>query len=260
MPMTHTLKGIVRYDGTDFCGWQRQDNGRTVQEELEKAFSTIANEAITIHGAGRTDAGVHALGQVFSCSWPRAINPRLRHAVSTMLEPEIQVIRLEEAAADFHARFAAQSKRYAYNLSFNHDVDPLAARYVWNVPFDVDLDCLRRLLPQLVGTHDFAGFQSTGHQLSTTVRTLYSVELFHGVAVGPMDGQHLWRIEFHGDGFLYKMVRNLTGTLIEIARGRFPESFLEEQLHTAKVFYGHCAPAHGLTMVEVLYDEHPAIK
>lgn len=251
--MAHTLKGIVRYDGTDFCGWQRQDNFRTVQEELEKALSTIANQPITIHGAGRTDSGVHAMGQTFSLVWPKDKNPRLCHALSTMLAPEVQVISLEEVDPSFHARFSAVSKRYAYSMSLNREADPLAARYLWNIPFEVDLDVIRRLLPQLEGTHDFAGFQSTGHQAKTTVRTLYAAKLVEGAAIGPMDGKNSWRIEYHGDGFLYKMVRNMTGTLIEIARGRFPESFLQKQLQE-KAFYGHCAPAQGLTMVEVYYD------
>ena len=249
----HTLKGIVRYDGTDFSGWQRQDNFRTVQEELEKVLSKIANEPVTINGAGRTDSGVHALGQVFSCQWPRPLNHRLRHAVSTLLSPEIQVVSLEEVEEGFHAQFNAVSKRYAYSFSLNREVDPLAARYIWNVPFKIDLDCIQRLLPQLEGTHDFAGFQSTGHQLRTTVRTLHSAKLVQGAAIGPMDAENVWRLEFHGNGFLYKMVRNLTGTLMEIARGRFPESFLQEQLKE-DTFYGHCAPAQGLTMVEVSYD------
>lgn len=250
-----TLKVTVRYDGTGFAGWQKQPHARTVQGELEAALSRIANQPVRIQGAGRTDAGVHALGQVFSCVWPGAFPERLRRALCRMLEPEIQVTEVAETPPGFNARFDAVAKRYAYSLDLGRDPDPFAARFAWHVPQQVDLARLRVLVRRLEGVHDFAGFQSTGSAREHTRRTLYQAELLPGAVCGPFDRDGLWRLAFHGDGFLYHMVRNMAGTLIEIARGRFPEEFLDQCLASPGPFAGHCAPAHGLTMVAVEYAE-----
>lgn len=249
-----TLKGIVRYDGTNFSGWQTQTHCPSVQAAIEGAMSRIANQPVRIQGAGRTDAGVHALGQVFSCVWPGAAPTRLRHALSKMLSPEIQITSLEETAPGFNARFNAKSKRYAYTFDFGREPDPLAARYAWHVPYKVDLDLLRSLLPQLTGSHDFVAFQSAGNPRENTVRSIYDIKLVHGPVIGPCDNPQLWHVEYHGDGFLYRMVRNLSGTLIEIARGRFPAAFIGEQLQGPGPFIGHCAPPHGLALLRVNYE------
>lgn len=253
---TH-LKCTVRYDGTNFSGWQEQDGPRTVQGVLHETLSQMVSQPVRIQGASRTDSGVHALGQVFHCAWPGPFPDRLRRALSQMLSPDIRVLQVEECAPDFHARFMACGKIYAYTLDRGKEPDPFSARYAWNVPYEtLNLDVLRKLLPSLIGEHDFAGFQSAGsNPVKTTTRTLWRVELKRGGMIGLCDNPDLWRIEFHGNAFLYKMVRNITGTLIEIARGRFPESFLEECLHSGGPFLGHCAPPHGLCLVEVQYPE-----
>jgi tRNA pseudouridine38-40 synthase len=250
--MECTLKGIVRYDGTKFAGWQVQPGRRTVQGQLETAFARIASQPIPIQGAGRTDSGVHALGQVFSCVWPGPLPGRLRYAASRMLSPEIRISELTEAAPGFHARFDALGKRYAYSLDFAREPDPFGARFAWHVPYRLDRDLLAALLAKIEGRHDFAGFQSAGAQMKTTVRTLFEARLLRGGIIGPCDGD-LHRIEFYGDGFLYKMVRNCVGTLIEIARGRFPHDFLDECLASSGPFKGHCAPPHGLALLQVFY-------
>lgn len=254
-PEACRLRGIVQYDGTGFAGWQAQQQGqRTVQGVLEAAFSQIAGQPVAVQGAGRTDSGVHALGQVISLEWPRTPPARLRHAVSRMLAPEVRVSALEPAPEGFNARFSAKSKRYAYSLDLSQEPHPLAARYAWNVHHDLDLVVIRRLLAAVVGRKDFAGFRSAGAQKSTTVRTIFSAELLPGAMIGPREVEDLWRIEFFGDGFLYRMVRNLTGTMIEVARGRFPEEFFHECLASPGPFLGHCAPAHGLVLASVDYD------
>ncbi len=252
-----TLKGTVRYDGTGFAGWQRQDTERTVPGVLEAALSQVAGAPVAVQGASRTDAGVHALGQVFSCQWPGAPPQRLRHAVSSMLRPEVRVTALDTVTDGFNARFDARGKEYAYAVDFGREADPLAARYAWHVPYRIDMDLLRSLLPRLEGRHDFAGFESTGSQSRSTVRTLYAVRLKQRAVVGPAGNPGLWRFEFKGDAFLYHMVRNLVGTLIEIARGRFDAAFLGECLASPGPFRGHCAPAHGLFLVRVDYDRGP---
>jgi tRNA pseudouridine38-40 synthase len=252
--MEETLKGIVRYDGTDFAGWQIQEHARTVQGEIEAALSRIADAPVRVQGASRTDAGVHALGQVFSCRWPGKAPDRLRHALSQMLKPEIRVVSLECVPDDFNARFSTVSKRYLYTFDCGPEPDPFAARYAWHVPYNLDLECIRALLPELEGRHDFAGLESTGSQMKTTERTLFEVRMAPGGAVTPCDADQLWHLSLHGDGFLYHMVRNIAGTLIEIGRGRWPASFLAECLTPPGPFRGHCAPAHGLALAAVYYE------
>jgi tRNA pseudouridine38-40 synthase len=266
--MERNLKAIVRYDGTDFAGWQVQPGERTVQGVIEDALSQIAGlpvsdqadsggtraTGIRIHGAGRTDAGVHALGQVFSFSWPGKASPnRIRRSLSKMLGPEIRVDQVEEVPPDFHAQKCARGKRYAYAFNLSRETDPLSARYAWCVPWPVDMNLLRPLAARLAGEHNFAGFQSAGTEVRTTVRTLYSVGVKSGGIVSPCDAEGLWRIEFHGNGFLYKMVRNITGTLIDIARGNVAEQRLDELLASPGPFKGRTAPPHGLALLEVIY-------
>lgn len=254
---TTNLKGIVRYRGTDFCGWQRQDNGPSVQEELERALSKIANRPVNIQGAGRTDAGVHALGQAFSCRWPGEAPRRLGHALSKMLAPDIRIESLETASEEFNARFDAKGKRYVYSFVLNRHADPLLAPFCWHMPYSTDLDLIREGLKLLQGRHDFAGFQSTGSQSHTTVRNLYQAKLYPGAWCGPVDAQQTWTLEFIGDGFLYKMVRNLCGTLVGVGRGRFPFSFIQESLDRGAPFLGYCAPPQGLALAEVYYEALP---
>jgi len=252
--ITH-LKCVVRYDGTDFSGWQEQDGFRTVQGELHKTLERIASQPVRIQGASRTDAGVHALGQVFNCAWPGPFPERLRHSLSQILAPEIRILEVGECAPDFNARYAARGKIYAYTLDIAKEADPFSARFAWNVPYQtLDLDLVRALLPKLVGTHDFAGFQSTGHSSKTTVRTITRAELLPGGLIGLRDNPDLFRIELEGNAFLYKMVRNITGTLIEIARGRFPADFFDACLKSTGPFLGHCAPAQGLCLVKIFYE------
>ena len=252
--METTLKVTVRYDGAGFAGWQVQPDQRTVQGELERVLSQIASQRVQVVGVSRTDAGVHAFGQVFSCSWPGTLGPdRLRRSLSQMLRPEIRVERVEEAAPDFHARKHAKAKRYAYTLSLSPLADPFSARYAWRIPWPLDLDRLAELAKRLEGQHDFAGFQSSGANVKTTVRTLYSVRVRPGGMVGPRDAQGLIHLEFHGDGFLYKMIRNMTGALVDITRGAVPEGRLDELLNGPGPYQGYTAPAHGLVLLEVVY-------
>ncbi len=252
--MESTLKVTVRYDGTGFAGWQVQPDRRTVQGELQRVLSQIASRTVHVFGASRTDAGVHALGQVFSCQWRGPLAPeRLQRSLSQMLGPEIRIECIEEVAPEFHARKCARRKRYAYTLSLAQHADPFSARYAWHVPWAIDLECLAQLARRLEGKHDFAGFQASGATVKTTVRTVESVGVRPGGIIGPCDAEGLMHIEFCADGFLYKMVRNLVGTLVDIARGVMPEARLEDLLASPGPYCGHTAPAHGLVLLEVIY-------
>ena len=248
-------KAIVRYDGTAFHGWQVQPGKRTLQGELESALSKICGHPIRIAGAGRTDAGVHALAQVFSFRSESAPPPaRLRRSLSRMLGPELRIESVEHASGAFHARYSATGKHYAYVLNVDSEPDPFSARYAWRVPRGLDLDVVASLCSRLAGKHDFAGFQGSGSAVEDTVRTLDEVALRSGGVTGPHDAAGLWHLDFHGTGFLYKMVRNITGTLVDIGRGRLKEDVLWERLASPGPYHGHTAPGHGLTLVRVDYD------
>lgn len=249
------IKAVVRYDGTDFSGWQIQPNARTVQETIESTMSQIAGEGIKIAGAGRTDAGVHALGQTFNCAWPERIPlEKLQRSLNKLLGPEIRIESMETVPEDFHASFSSTGKRYAYAILPNAHADPFAARYAWNIGWEVDPEQVEKLAQIFVGEHDFAGFCCSGSEAETTVRRIHSITVHPGLIVGPTDLDIGWHIEFHGVGFLYKMVRNLTGTLVDVARGQLPESTLQERLDAPAPYRGYTAPAKGLFMKEVLYS------
>ena len=250
-----TVRATVRYIGTPFAGWQIQPQQHTVQGEIERALSQIGSQPVRIHGAGRTDAGVHALAQVFSFSWDSDKDlSTLRRSLTRMLSPGIQITAIDVATPDFHARKSAVGKKYWYTVSAARETDPLSAPFAWVLPHRVDLEYLRALCARFVGTRDFAGFQSSGAEKESTVRALHSVELVPGGVVAPVDAHDLYTIRFHGGGFLYKMVRNITGTLIDVARGSVSESRIDELLASHGPYHGYTAPAHGLTLVEVLYE------
>ncbi len=250
-------KGIIRYDGSAFHGWQKQPNLITVQGKLEECLSLIARREVSVQGASRTDAGVHALGQVFTFFWEGEIPSRTRHAVSQMLSPYAKILSIEEVPKNFDVCRDVKWKKYSYQIDFSNEPDPFTHRYAWQVPYKVDFDLINELLKKIEGTHDFAGFQSSGSQIETTVRTIYSAKLIKGGIIGITNSDSLWRIELVGNGFLYRMVRNITGTLIEVARKRYSTSFFEDCLHKNKKFLGYTAPPHGLILVEVNYKAIP---
>ena len=253
--MAQKFKAVVRYDGTDFVGWQVQPEKRTVQGCIEQALGKIAQATVKVDGAGRTDSGVHALGQVCSFSMPDNVTPdRLRRSLSQMLSPSVRVLTIEPVAPDFHARYSATGKRYAYAFSMLSEPDPFSARYAWRLPSVVDTDRLQTLSQRLVGEHDFAGFRcSSATETQSTVRTIHSITLRKGGVVAPVDAEGLWCLEFDGTGFLYKMIRNTVGTLVDIARGAIPPERLDELLVSPGPYRGFTAPAHGLALVEVRY-------
>jgi len=246
-------KGIIRYDGSAFHGWQFQPDKTTVQGELEKYLSLILRKEIKVQGTSRTDAGVHALGQVFTFYYDNEIPSNLCHPLSQLLSPYTRVMEIVEVPLEFDVCRDVKQKKYCYTFDLSREPDPFTIHYAWHIPYKIDINILEKLLPELIGTHDFAGFQSSGSQMNTTVRTLFSVELKKGGVVEPFDEKNLWHIEFVGNGFLYHMVRNITGTLIEIARGRYTKEFLLECLYENKKFKGLCAPPQGLFLVEIKY-------
>ncbi len=248
-PPTTRLRLLLAYDGRPFRGWQSQAGGDAVQDRIEQAFVRVAGERIVVHGSGRTDAGVHALGQVAHVDVPSDFLPpaKWQAALNANLPHEIRVLRCTRAAACFHARFHAQGKTYLYRIHVGPVFPPLEIGRAWHVAGPLDLTVLRACAARLTGTHDFAGFAANrGHAPTSTVRTLREIHL---TARGPA-----LTLRFTGDGFLYKMVRLLTGTLIRCALGRMEPAFLETLLVGGGSPKTHFqAPAEGLYLARVLY-------
>lgn len=250
-----TLKAAVRYRGTHFAGWQVQPGQRTIQGAIEGVLSTIAQVPIRIVGAGRTDAGVHALGQVFSFEWP--VSPdceKLHRSLLKMLAPDIRIESIGIAPDGFHAIECAKGKTYAYALYDNAHVDPFTADCAWAIAYSIDRERLLALAKRLEGEHDFQGYCGAGSTVKTTVRTIHQIELHDGPVIGPPGDPLYWHLTFAGNGFLYKMIRNIVGTLVDVARGHLGENVLAERLHAPMPYKGFTAPGHGLFLSHVHYD------
>jgi tRNA pseudouridine38-40 synthase len=246
------LKLTLQYDGSNYNGWQRQPVGTTIQALLEDSLAPIEGRPVTVHGAGRTDAGVHALAQVASVTLDSALDTRtLARALNAVLPEDIRVIDIEEAAADFHARFSATGKTYEYHIVNAPFVDVFLFRYVWHVPQKLDVEAMGAAAAPLVGRHDFAAFQGSpeGAVVHSTERTIEAIEWEGGSAYNkPLV------IRITGDGFLRHMVRNIVGTLVEVGVGRWSHRRLGEVLASGdRTLAGPTAPAKGLFLATVRY-------
>jgi tRNA pseudouridine38-40 synthase len=243
-----TLKLTVAYDGTRFVGWQRQAQGESIQGLLEDALARFEGAPVTVHGAGRTDAGVHALAQVASVRLTcRHDTGTLARALNAQLPGDLRVVSVEEAAPEFHARFSARAKTYRYLIRHAPFVMPFERAYVWHVPGRLDLPAMQAAAAQVAGTHDFAAFQSVGTDMPGSVRTVFRSEVRQ---VEPS----LLAYEVTGEGFLRHMVRALTGTLVEIGRGwRNAASMGDLLAGGRRADAGATAPPHGLFLVSVDY-------
>lgn len=242
-----TLKCVIAYDGTAWQGWQRQANGPTIQAAVEDAFVPLLGGAPTVTGAGRTDAGVHAQGQVASVRVETDVpSDAIRRALNARLTPDIRVLSVEDAAPEFHARFDAIGKTYRYQLVTSDVVSPFHRWFVWHLPARLDTDAMRAGALQLCGRHDFAAFQSAHSTVTDTVRTVSRVD------VRPtLDGL---AIEVQGDGFLRHMVRAMVGTLVDVGTGRRSAASVTEVIVSRdRREAGDNAPASGLTLVSVDY-------
>ena len=244
------LKLTVAYDGTAYAGWQIQPSHPTVQATLMEAWRAITGEQVTLTASGRTDAGVHALGQVVGLRTASKLEcARLVQALNAKLPEDVVVTSVESAPNGFHATHDALTKWYRYQIH-NSRVRPLMdRRYRWHLPQTLDVRAMQAAADLMVGRHDFACFETTGSERSSTVRTLTRVGVGQGGAAGE-------KIDFdvEGDGFLYNMVRGITGTLVEVGRGaREPQWVAEVLASRDRRNAGPNAPAHGLVLVEVRY-------
>ncbi|WP_018659698.1 tRNA pseudouridine(38-40) synthase TruA [Allofustis seminis] len=247
-------KVTVAYDGTAFQGFQVQPKGRTVQEEIEKSLQQIARgQFIRIHPSGRTDAGVHAHGQVFHFTWPleRALPAAtIKKALNVVLPADIQICYVQQVEESFHARYDAKAKKYIYRVKSPSFNDPFTRDYMYHHPYPLDIDHLKKAMQKLEGTHDFTGFSSAKSPKENKVRTIYHATVDYD------EKMYHYTFIFVGDGFLYHMVRMMMGVLIRIGDGREDVAWIDEIFSTK--YTGKkapTAPARGLYLEEVYYDE-----
>ena len=249
------IKLTIAYDGTDFHGWQIQANKPTVQGELVSVLRRLTQENIQLHGTGRTDAGVHALGQVASFRTQSALSPlEFQRALNALLPPTIRIVASEETGPDFSARWSARGKVYRYRIYRGKVVPPMLWRYVLHYPFPLDEDAMRDAAARFVGTHDFSSFAaSTGSEENDKERNMQR-EIYSAELKRTDDGEELW-FTVHGRSFLRYMVRKMVGTLLDIGRGKLkPEDIdrLYELKDRSKS--GPTVPPQGLFMVQVDHD------
>jgi tRNA pseudouridine38-40 synthase len=251
------LKITLAYDGTRYVGWQRQAEGSSIQGLLEEALARFEGGPVTVHGAGRTDAGVHALGQVASAQVAAGHDVSdLRRGLNASLPPDVRVVQVEDAAPDFHARFSARSKTYRYAIRNAPLVSPFEYPYVCHVPERLDVTAMQAAASRLIGTHDFSAFRSAGSEVKDSVRTITRSEIVrNGQLPTPNSQTGLVVYEVEGTGFLRHMVRAIAGTLLEVGRGwRTAESIAALIAGGSRADAGATAPAHGLFLVSVTYD------
>ena len=246
-------KLLIQYDGTDFHGWQTQEGLRTVQGELIQVASLLADREVMVHGSGRTDAGVHAEGQVASVQFRREIAPgKLRSAINGNLAGDVRVLFAEVAPEEFHARYAAVSKTYVYRLVHGPIMSPFWSRFAHQETRPIDLAFMRECAAHFIGEHDWTAFSAAQSDAETRVRTIQQLDITDG-----WDGRglcHLIEITVTANGFLRYMVRSIVGTLLAVGRGEIAADTVVRAIREGnRNLAGPTAPACGLTLLRVQY-------
>ncbi|MGM7724743.1 tRNA pseudouridine(38-40) synthase TruA [Metabacillus sp. Hm71] len=243
------VKCIVSYDGSQFSGYQVQPNKRTVQGEIEAALKKLhKGQAIKVHASGRTDAGVHAVGQVLHFDTHLTIpEEKWPYALNSLLPDDVVLLEASYVLADFHARFHAIAKEYRYRISRQKIVDVFKRNYSYHYPYKLDLSAIREACKHLCGTHDFTSFCVAKTEVEDKVRTIYSIELLEE------DSELIFC--FKGSGFLYNMVRILVGTLLDVGQGEISPDQIPAILEGKnRNLSGKTVPGHGLYLWKVYYD------
>ena len=241
------IKLTITYDGTNYKGWQLQKNGNTVQAELEKAIQKVFGKHYRIAGASRTDSGVHAKCQVANFKASQSISlSKIPAALNRVLPQDIAVKKAEEVSKDFHAQFDAKRKKYYYYIYNSRSRDPFEEKYAHFVPFKLNVVLMKREAKALIGKHDFKSFATASDQRQTSVRTITKCRVIN-------DEPWIY-IDVEADGFLYNMVRNIVGTLVEIARGYWPPEKISDILRARdRSAAGPIAPPQGLCLIKINY-------
>lgn len=246
--MTRNIRLLLEYDGTRYHGWQRQADAATIQQTLEEALERLTGQKVTLIGSGRTDAGVHARGQVASFRTTSNIPLKAFHdGLNSLLSPDIAVLEATEAASEFHARKSATAKTYAYRILNRSNRSPLNRHYAWWIAVPLDLPAMAAAAAYLPGEHDFTAFRASGSDNINPVRTVLAAA-WHDEPGG-------WLVfTITATGFLRGMVRSLVGTMVEVGRGKaLPEKMADLLASGARAEAGPTAPPQGLYLVEVFY-------
>lgn len=272
-----SLKLTIAYDGSNYCGWQMQVRCASVQGEIQKAFGKVLHQRVAVTASGRTDTGVHAVGQVASCRVDTRMEPAvLLRALNSSLPTDIRIVSIEPAVDGFHAIRHAQSKAYRYRIWNSRVAHVFLRNHSWHVPSELDIAAMQQALERIQGTHDFACFQGSGSPRKTTVRTLFEAQLRSSAGslyeplpgIGTQETERWPTFEFwqgqvidillHSNGFLYNMARIIAGTLVDVGKGkRSPESIDTLLASRNRAQAGMTAPPQGLTLLWVRYGDIP---
>ena len=237
----------IEYDGTDYCGWQIQPNGKTVEEEIETALFRLTGEKISVTGSGRTDSGVHAAGQAAHFDTQSKIpSERFSYALNSLLPKDIRIVSSVEVPQTFHARFSAKKKTYRYSMYVSNTEKPLKERYAAEIYPLPDIEKMKNICGLLIGEHDFKCFSASGSEVKSTIRTVYSAEI-------TSNGEDIAFI-VSGNGFLYNMVRIMAGTLLSAGYGKLSEADILTALTSGdRTKAGKTMEAKGLCLMKVEY-------
>jgi tRNA pseudouridine38-40 synthase len=243
----NTVKLTIAYDGTDYRGWQIQPNGKTVQGEIEKSIRKIFGKDHRLHGTSRTDSGVHAACQVAHFKATRVIPiAKMADALNSALPKDIVILKAEYADTAFHARFDTKSKLYSYKIFSSRQKDPFHQRYAWYLSYKLNLALMRKEALALIGRHDFKAFQASDKKERSSIRKILELNI--------VKHKSLITINIEADGFLYNMVRNIVGTLVDIGRGYLPPGSMKKILDSRdRTQAGPTAPPEGLCLMQVKY-------
>ncbi|MDG5814377.1 tRNA pseudouridine(38-40) synthase TruA [Chitinispirillales bacterium ANBcel5] len=235
----------IEYDGSRYCGWQVQLNGNSIQTELQNAFSTVLRHKCSVTGAGRTDAGVHARAQCAHMDTETRIDIiRCEHSVNALLPKDIAIYGLQEVGRQFHARFSAVSREYSYTLVDRKT--PLQLLRAWHIAYPMNWQRVQENSNHLIGTHDFAAFCASGSGSDSTICLIKDVRLTNDAGT--------WQFSIKANRFIYKMVRSIVGTLVDIGRGNIKETMYDIISSKERSRVGQTAPPHGLVLENVNYE------
>lgn len=248
--ISHRYKMAIAYDGTSYSGWQKQLNAVSIQEIIEKCLRIVLREPVSIIGAGRTDAGVHAAEQIAHFSSARPVDARrLAHALNAILPHDIRILNLNETAQAFHAQRSSKGKIYHYHIWTDPVLSPFVRPYRTHIRIKFDKLLLASILKQFLGTHDFTSFANSAHEgaaAKDAIRTIWRIDI--------CEQEGGFRIEFEGEGFLYKMIRNMVGTALDLASQTRDFSSISSILAARdRRLAGQAAPPQGLILMKVLY-------
>ncbi len=243
------IKLTIEYDGKDFNGWQRQPNKLNIQGEIEKAIQEITGEEVEVNASGRTDAGVHALGQVANFKTVSKIEiEKMAYAINSKLKKSIRIKKAEEVDLDFHSRYKCKEKTYRYIINNSEQGTAIYRGLEYQVPQRLNLEDMKKAINYFIGEHDFKGFKASGTSSKSSVRTIYKAEIKEV-------GERII-IELTGNGFLYNMVRIISGTIVEVGLGKIrPDEIPEIIKSKNRERAGKTLPPQGLYLVEVKYDK-----